>query len=381
MITSPVCSPLQVRRTSAVGQRKRRTPEEFRELCKSAQRIAVRHNPNVALPANCIDLPTLDLSEISFGKVLGRGAFGAVYAVRSLEGGAPSSPKTNGYGDSKLEEDTTEEPYALKVLSAMAAGTDDDFCNAIIDNAKEARVLGSLNHPHIIKLRAMPACGMFSEKSFLLLDRLNGTLKDRLVEWKRELKHSKGFTGNVLGGKAKSAAVWEERVRYMVNLADAVEYLHSLRIIHRDIKSGNVGFNLDDEIQLFDFGMARQLPLEHSDNGLFKMTGYYGSPLYMAPEVALQQEYNEKCDVYSFAILCWEVLALQRPLDGATLEFLEENVWQGEKKRPRLDPNWSEELNSLLSLAWSPNIAERPHMSDISLQMRKENILHGQKEK
>eukprot|EP00934_Nitzschia_sp_Nitz4_P001101 Nitzschia sp. Nitz4//scaffold604_size2488//315//1590//NITZ4_009292-RA/size2488-augustus-gene-0.4-mRNA-1//-1//CDS//3329555507//1101//frame0 len=367
--------------TNAVpNRRKRRSPEEVHAILKRASEISERYHEHFTLPLASSNIPQRDLSDFAFGKVLGRGAFGAVYAVNGLETATEpsSSSDNNDPANDRIEQDGL---FALKFLSASAAGTDEEFMNAVLDNAKEARVLGALNHPHIIKIRAMPACGMFSDKSFLLLDRLEDTLKQRIQVWKRDLKRLSGFAGKVLGGRhatAKSITAWDERLAHMIDLAGALEYMHSLRVIHRDLKSDNVGFTRNNKIQLFDFGLARQLPEESSsENGLFKLTGHCGSPLYMSPEIAMRKPYNAKCDVYSFSILVWETLTLDSPFDNPSLGFLQKHVWQGELKRPKLGRTWNDELKKSITAAWSPNIADRPDMAQFVLQLRRQPSLQN----
>eukprot|EP00934_Nitzschia_sp_Nitz4_P004573 Nitzschia sp. Nitz4//scaffold369_size34440//30983//32225//NITZ4_007848-RA/size34440-snap-gene-0.0-mRNA-1//1//CDS//3329549383//4563//frame0 len=348
--------------------RHRRSPEELHELFEKACNISERDHADYRLTKTvCQSVPKLDISDITFGKVLGRGAFGAVYAVNSVDSSTEPSSSNDSLSDSECEE-----RYALKFLSSRAVGTNEAFLHAVLDTANEAIILRSLDHPHIIKIRAMPICGMFSEKSFLLIDRLDETLKGRFEVWRQEAKHMKGFMRKMLAGSsnaAAKAAAWTERMLHLADLADALAYMHSVQVIHRDLKPENVGFNRENKIQLFDFGLAREMPLE-SDDGLFKMTGYCGSPLYMSPEVALKERYNEKCDVYSFAILVWETLTLEKPFEGITVSSLRENVWQGEMKRPMPDRSWDEGLKNLLSSAWSPVIGARPDMATFASKLR-----------
>eukprot|EP00934_Nitzschia_sp_Nitz4_P007564 Nitzschia sp. Nitz4//scaffold293_size23253//119//3585//NITZ4_008501-RA/size23253-snap-gene-0.3-mRNA-1//1//CDS//3329546183//7554//frame0 len=351
--------------------RHRRTPEEVCELFQKASEISQRDHAKYRLAPVCNDIPKLDISDITFGKVLGRGAFGAVYAVSGIESSAtePTSTSTDS-----LCGEQSDEHYALKFLSSKAVGTNEAFLHAVLDTANEAVILRSLNHPHIIKIRAMPICGMFSEKSFLLIDRLEETLKGRFEVWRHEAKQMKGIVGKVFrgGNAAAKAAALEARMHHLADLADALAYMHSLQVIHRDLKPENLGFDQENKIQLFDFGLAREMPLESRDiGGLFKMTGYIGSPLYMSPEIALKECYNEKCDVYSFAILLWQTLTLERPFHGtSTVVDLQEAVWQGEMKRPPLDRSWSDDLKGLLVSAWSPMVSARPDMNEVSNKLR-----------
>jgi mitogen-activated protein kinase kinase kinase 7 len=92
----------------------------------------------------------------------------------------------------------------------------------------------------------------------------------------------------------------------------------------------------------------------------------------MAPEVAMEKRYNESCDVYSFAILLWQMLALKKPYDNSklTISTLYTEVWGGPCKRPEICVSWPKPIKSLLSQAWEHEIKNRPTMREI------ESVLH-----
>ena len=95
----------------------------------------------------------------------------------------------------------------------------------------------------------------------------------------------------------------------MASCAAGVQYLHAFRppLIHRDIKSMNVLLVASEGVpwqrataKLADFGMTK----EQRTGTMTKM----GTPLYMAPEVMLGEKYTHAVDVYSFGVLCYELL-------------------------------------------------------------------------
>jgi serine/threonine protein kinase len=91
----------------------------------------------------------------------------------------------------------------------------------------------------------------------------------------------------------------------------------------------------------------------------------------MAPEVALCQVYNESCDVYSFAMLFWEILTCKKPFVKISMDQLVTNVWDGAKYRPKLEANkWSPEILDLLNKAWSPDMSLRPTMKEIEATLQ-----------
>ncbi|CAG2163319.1 unnamed protein product [Oppiella nova] len=148
--------------------------------------------------------------------------------------------------------------------------------------------------------------------------------------------------------------------------ATGVAYLHSMRpkaIVHRDLKSPNLLLVNGRVIKICDFGTA-------CDKRTI-MTINTGSARWMAPEVFESCKYTEKCDVYSWAIILWEVLARQVPY-----EWLEANdqciLWAVHTgKRPPLMYNCPEVIEILMTKCWSKDPAIRPSMHDVVVRMGK----------
>jgi len=95
------------------------------------------------------------------------------------------------------------------------------------------------------------------------------------------------------------------------------------------------------------------------------MTGKTGSLLLMAPEVFKGQPYNEKADVYSFAILLWNMLSLDVPY----IEFLKDRSFETSVMengmRPPVWGTWPEHVQSLLERGWAQDYNKRPSMKEI----------------
>ncbi len=102
---------------------------------------------------------------------------------------------------------------------------------------------------------------------------------------------------------------------------------------------------------MIDFGLARILENASVSNELYEMSGETGSLRYMAPEVAACQPYNQKADVYSFGIILWELIALQKPYDGMNREEFYTHVVHG-GERPALKQKWPEDLTELMKSCW-----------------------------
>ncbi|TVU16409.1 hypothetical protein EJB05_39969, partial [Eragrostis curvula] len=118
----------------------------------------------------------------------------------------------------------------------------------------------------------------------------------------------------------------------VVGTARGVRYLHEEcqhRIIHYDIKPGNVLLTADYSPKVADFGLAR---LCNRDNTHLTMTGARGTPGYAAPELWLPLPVTHKCDVYSFGMLVFEILGRRRNLEfqhpAVSQEWYPKWVWQ-----------------------------------------------------
>lgn len=95
--------------------------------------------------------------------------------------------------------------------------------------AIETRFLSDIEHPNIIKMRAIANCDPFSEEYFIGMDRLYDTLEKRIKTWEGRMARTTGIAGrlNDRNGK-KAAALYEERIVKAFDLAAAVDYLHKV---------------------------------------------------------------------------------------------------------------------------------------------------------
>jgi len=150
------------------------------------------------------------------------------------------------------------------------------------------------------------------------------------------------------------------------------------RLVYRDIKQENIGFDVRGDVKLFDFGLAKGLSEKLRATSKvgrpvygYNLTVRTGSLPYMAPEVALKCPYDTKCDVWSFSILVWEMLMLKPAFkDYTKLEFLRRVVqhkerpkWTAPKKLPPLTKLMVEE-------SWNHDPQQRPDMKRVAAMVR-----------
>lgn len=132
------------------------------------------------------------------------------------------------------------------------------------------------------------------------------------------------------------------------------------------MKPDNLGFNRNDQVKLFDFGLAKELLKSNRDaNGLYRnMTGFTGAIRYMAPEVGQKKRYNLAADVYSWSMLLWHIMALEPPLGLYTPNMMIDRVF-GKGHRPVVNEKWPVRIQSLLRRGWNQDIHTRPTIEDI----------------
>ena len=228
----------------------------------------------------------------------------------------------------------------------------------------EAEILSILSHEHIIKIHGVSSfveADAFAEHNyFIILEELTTTLDQKLIKYCKQKQNE----------TAAQEFYFLERLDIVFDLASALKYMHEKGVIHRDIKPANVGFDSNGDLKLFDFGLAIQINNRKMNrNGLYDLDGGFGTCRYMAPEVAKYKPYNSAVDVYSYAVLMWEVLSLKKPFEGYQYERWLKCVVKGE--RPKIDSNWSESLQLLIENCWSTQIMKR-YTFDVIVEILRE---------
>ncbi|CAF2682168.1 unnamed protein product [Rotaria sp. Silwood2] len=151
--------------------------------------------------------------------------------------------------------------------------------------------------------------------------------------------------------------------RKVDSFADALSFLHSNNIIHRDVKMQNI--LLKDNYQtlvLTDYGTATQL-------GKSWMTDNVGTPITMAPEVFAYNQYAEQCDTYSWSIVFWQLISKKLlPYGGEGKGFLL-SVVQYKLRPPQLN-HCPELFIALMYRSWHSDPNERPTLLFIRKVLR-----------
>ena len=324
-----------------------------------------------SLPTSLVDsLSTPEMQEIAWdnvevGSLLGNGAFNVVHEVRI-----------------HTEEGSDGGVYAIKYLRESIIQLSDSHKIAAGDLVMEAKLLSHLSHENIIKLHGTSKGLLLSDaydhspRYFLILDLLTCKLEDKLLAWSFEeekiRRQSRLFPRFGLS-ESQKIRLYERMNDVAIPVANALQYLHSKNIVFRDLKPENIGFDAAGTLKLFDFGMAREI-----EEGR-KLTGNTGSPLFMAPEVALGKDYGLEADVYSFAYILWELATLKIPFAGITLGMHTRKVLIDDA-RPRVDNRCgSTRMQQLIIECWDRSPKSRPSFEEIStvLQVETSRELEG----
>jgi len=168
-------------------------------------------------------------------------------------------------------------------VKKMKVADDDSFI-------KEVSILQSLRHPNILYLYGYSSND--SGDKFLITEYAkNGSLDKLLYNGKKSLRD------------------FDQKMSILIQIADTMAYLHdrSPRIVHRDLKPQNILLGDNYHISICDFGLSK------ITNTSFTLGRSYGTIEYCAPELLTHQEYDEKCDVYSFGIIMHEMFILANP--------------------------------------------------------------------
>ncbi|XP_048516754.1 ribosomal protein S6 kinase 2 beta isoform X1 [Dendroctonus ponderosae] len=243
-------------------------------------------------------------SQFNLLKVLGQGSFGKVFLVQKIVGSDAGTL------------------YAMKVLKKATLKIKDRF-----RTQTERNILVDVQHPFIVKLHYT---FQTEGKLYLILDFLKG--------------------GDLFTRLNKEVMFTEEDAKfYLAELALALDHLHSIGIIYRDLKPENVLLDSDGHIALTDFGLSK-LPLGDV------AYSFCGTVEYMAPEVVSRKGHSYAADWWSFGVLMYELLTGGLPFEGHDRKDTLTQILKAKLAMPTI---LSPEAQSLLRVLFKRNPANR----------------------
>lgn len=292
-------------------------------------------------------------SELRLGRVLGSGSFCKIREITGQRKSLFQSYQSFNQGGSQ---------YVVKQLKNSLERV--DAAIALDDLRNEAGLLEQISHPNIIQIRGAAVEEENDNRFFIMLDLIETTLEQQMKNWEFKKDNGKSTRWISLKYRFEMKALWTEKIRAAHAISSAMHYLHEKKIIYRDLKPQNIGFDKNKVLKLYDFGLARKLDPKDRAGDNYNMTGLTGSMRYMAPEVFNRKPYNLSADVYSFGILFWYMCSLKTPFYQYSIDMMRTNVVNG-STRPEICKSWRKGLRELLESCWDNDASQRPEFVDI----------------
>lgn len=194
----------------------------------------------------------------------------------------------------RAEDPFIKRTVAIKTVKLERTRTRDDNREFYERFIREAQISGRLNHPNIVSIfdvgeqEGMPYIAM---------------------------EYVKGETLNVFCNEMPRPG-FELKLKIMAQIS-ALDYAHAQGIVHRDLKPANIMVMADGTAKIMDFGIAKM-----SDSNLTQTGVFLGTPSYSSPEQIKEGQVDFRSDIFTFGILCHEVLSGSQPFSGSTINSI-----------------------------------------------------------
>ena len=234
-------------------------------------------------------------------RVLGRGGMGVVYLAFQVQ---------------------LERRVAIKMIRSGCLASDDEVTRF----HTEARSAASLAHPNIVTVYQ---CGECDGHHYFSMDYIPGT------------DLAKRISSGPMSPK--------DAVRYVRDVARAIDYAHQQGVVHRDLKPANVLIDESDAVVVTDFGLAKQIG---SDQGLTATGATLGTPSYMSPEQAAgkSEDQGTSTDVYAIGAILYALLTGRPPFHGeSVLQTIMQVIHRPAPKVRQSHPNVHSDLETIVT--------------------------------
>ncbi|PRP73371.1 hypothetical protein PROFUN_16794, partial [Planoprotostelium fungivorum] len=153
---------------------------------------------------------------------------------------------------------------------------------------------------------------------------------------------------------------WEQKFQFIQGIALGMLHLHMEKVIHRDLAVRNILLTAHLVPKVADFGMSR----EQKGDDAGQTQSIIGPLKWMAPEAIQQQVYSTKSDVFSFAVVVWEIVAVRDPWEGVNPVEAAINV-STKGERMSIPSDCEPGISKLISQCWEQETNARPSFKEI----------------
>mmetsp|Transcript_55795 Transcript_55795/g.154452 ORF Transcript_55795/g.154452 Transcript_55795/m.154452 type:complete len:586 (-) Transcript_55795:356-2113(-) len=297
--------------------------------------------------------------EVELGKILSRTLKSSIYIANWR--GTKVVAKTSG----RLGKSISGASLADWPSTNTSEDSDDDSALALAKSEvlHEIRLLSTLRHPDLVMF--LGACLDHDPPFFITEFMEGGDLERYFMSKSKQLGHDYRPPGDIF-------------MRWAKAIARALAFLHncSRPVIHRDLKPLNLLLNSTNDLKVTDFGISKLMnPKARCCSSIDKsgeppMSGGVGTWRYMAPEVVRYEQYTDRVDIYSFALILWFMSTGQQPFAeqfGRDAEVVLKEYLKGKEPRPdvtyagaRCGPPIPTQLRELMKDCWHETPALRP---------------------
>ena len=254
-------------------------------------------------------------SKYKVKKLLGEGSFGKAFLC---------------------SRDSDEDLCVIKQIKVedMTKQEKDDVIN-------ESTILSKLDHPNIIKFFEFFE-SKTPQQTFNIVTEYadGGDLSEKIKE------------------QNKTPFKESDILDYFTQICLALKHIHEKKIIHRDLKSGNVFLMKSGLVKLGDFGIAKTFK-----NTMDKAKTMVGTPYYLSPEIIQGKPYDNKSDIWSLGVLLYEMMTFKMPFEANTLPMLSMKIMRGNYTPP--SSMYTKDLREIVSKCLMVDPSRRPSIREI----------------
>jgi CheY-like chemotaxis protein len=186
----------------------------------------------------------------------------------------------------------SERVGAIVVLKVLRKVPDQDEGHGTFDRfLQEYEVVSKIDHPNVVRIYDL---GVADDHAYIAMEY---------------------FPAGDLRARMRSTIDPAQAVDYLRQMAAALQAIHAVGVLHRDLKPGNVMLRKDGTLALIDFGLAKQLKLDMEITATGEI---FGTPYYMSPEQGHGAQVDERSDIYSLGVIFYEMLTSKKPYLAST---------------------------------------------------------------